>query len=79
MQVSPHFPPHTHTWFWGRFNDDRVEHSSIKGQERYLNEQLTVHELKNSTDNEQFWEKDTPKLSNEMTLPIKVMVLHIRD
>lgn len=56
-----------------------MKHSSIKGQERYLNGQLGVNELKNSTDNEQFWKKDTPKLSNEMALAMKVMVLLMWD
>lgn len=57
-----------HTLFCGRFNDDRVEHSSVKGQERYSDGQLAVNALKNSTDNEQFAERDTPKISNTVAL-----------
>jgi len=39
--------------FWGTFNDDRADHSSVKGQERYSDGKLAVHALKNSTGNEQ--------------------------
>lgn len=43
----------------------------------YSDGQLVFHALKNFTENEQFWEKDSPKICNRVALTLKVMVLHI--
>lgn len=43
----------------------------------YSDGQLVFHALKNFTENEQFREKDIPKICNRVALTLKVMVLHI--